>query len=93
MVDGQSQSVRLLGIDTPETKDPRKPVQCFGEQASARTHDLLDGREVWLEFDPSQGRKDRYGRLLAYVWLDHSSMVNETLIREGFAHKYTYDDA
>ncbi|NUU18287.1 hypothetical protein HP550_13605 [Cellulomonas humilata] len=67
LVDGSSRSVRLVGIDTPETKDPRKPVQCFGDQASARAHELLDDQRVWLEFDPTQGREVRYGRLLAYV--------------------------
>jgi micrococcal nuclease len=58
-------TVRLIGIDTPETVDPRKPVQCFGREASAYAHLLLDGRSVSLEYDPTQGRLDRYGRTLA----------------------------
>ena len=68
-IDGYSTRVRLIGIDTPEVTDPRKPVQCFGQEASRRAHDLMDGTQVWLEYDPSQSRRDRYGRTLAYVWL------------------------
>lgn len=91
LVDGTEQPVRLIGVDTPETKDPNEPVQCFGEQAAARTHELLDGAVVWVETDPTQGATDRYGRTLAYVWLDETTLVNEVLIRDGFAHEYTYD--
>lgn len=91
-VEGVSTRVRLIGIDTPEVRDPRKPVQCFGKQASERAHELLDGRAVRLEFDPTQGRTDRYGRLLAYVWLNDGSMVNESMVRDGYAHEYTYGE-
>jgi len=84
-------TVRLIGIDTPETVDPRKPVQCFGEEASARTRELLDGEHVYLEYDPTQGRVDRYGRTLAYVWTTDGSLVNEQLVAEGYAHEYTYE--
>lgn len=89
-IDGTSTRVRLIGIDTPEVKDPRKPVQCFGEQASQRAHKMTDARKVWLEFDPTQDRTDRYGRLLAYVWVDGGGMANEAMVRDGFAHEYTY---
>lgn len=92
-VDGRSTRIRLIGIDTPEVRDPRKPVQCFGREASRRAHELMDGTQVWLEFDPSQGRRDRYGRTLAYVWLNEKILVNQQLVSEGFAHEYTYDDA
>ena len=84
-------TIRVIGIDTPETVDPRRPVQCFGAEASARAHALLDGKSVSLEFDPSQGREDRYGRTLAYVWLPSGRSFNETMIAEGYAHEYTYD--
>lgn len=63
--DGAVARVRLIGVDTPETVDPRRPVQCFGAEASARTRELLDGQRVWLERDVSQ--TDRFGRLLRYV--------------------------
>jgi endonuclease YncB( thermonuclease family) len=85
------QTLRLIGVDTPETVDPRKPVQCFGREASARAHALLDGTRVRLEYDPTQGRLDKYGRTLAYVWMADGRLYNETIIAEGYAHEYTYD--
>jgi micrococcal nuclease len=84
------ETLRLIGVDTPETVDPRAPVQCFGREASARAHALLDGASVRLEYDPTQGRYDRYGRTLAYVWLADGRLFNETIIAEGYAHEYTY---
>lgn len=89
---GVIEKVRFIGIDTPETKDPRKPVQCFGEEASKYTHSLLDNRRVRLEIDTSQGERDRYGRILAYVWRDDGVFLNRQLIAEGYAHEYTYQD-
>jgi micrococcal nuclease len=97
VVDGDTVTVangdtlRLIGIDTPETVDPREPVQCFGVEASRRAHVLLDGRSVELEYDATQGTLDRYGRTLAYVWLPDGRLFNEVMIAEGFAHEYTYD--
>ncbi len=89
-VHGRVERVRLIGIDTPETKDPRRPVQCFGRQASARAHALLDGHRVYLAGDPTQDRRDRYGRLLAYLWRDDGLFYNERVVAEGYAHEYTY---
>ncbi len=91
-VDGRPVTVRLLGIDTPETRAPRRPVECFGEEAARRATELLSGRTVLLEDDPTQGRTDRYGRRLAYVWLPGppAELVNERLVAEGYAHEYTY---
>src|SRR5262249_34233996 len=66
--DGHAETVRVLGIDTPETVDPRKPVQCFGPEASAYAKAHLSGRAIRLEFDVEQ--RDIYGRLLAYVVVD-----------------------
>ncbi|MSR89337.1 nuclease [Patescibacteria group bacterium] len=86
---GRSEKVRFIGIDTPETVDPRKPVQCFGKEASAKTKQLLTGKTIRIEFDPIVGERDKYDRLLAYVWLD-SELINLTLLREGYAHEYTY---
>ena len=65
--DGRSEDVRVLGIDTPETVDPRKPVGCYGPQASAYTKHLLTGRPVRLKYD--RVVHDKYGRFLAYVYL------------------------
>ena len=89
---GTGTTVRLLGIDTPETVDPDLPVQCFGPEASARTEQLLTGQHVWLETDPSQAAVDNYSRTLAYVWLSDDQLVNLQLIEEGYAREYTYDN-
>ncbi len=79
------QRIRLLGIDTPETKDPRKPVQCFGREASERTDELLPpGTIVRLEHDIE--KHDAYNRLLAYVWRASDGLfVNLDLIAGGYA--------
>jgi endonuclease YncB( thermonuclease family) len=86
-----TERLRLIGIDTPEVVDPRKPVQCFGREASAHAHELLDGQVVSVELDPGQGERDVYGRLLAYVWLADGRNFGEVMIADGFAHEYTYD--
>lgn len=78
--------VRLIGVDTPETKDPRKPVQCFGQEAAAFTGQLK-GRTVWLEYDIQ--KTDRYGRTLAYVFLDDGAFFNLILVEEGYAQPMT----
>jgi micrococcal nuclease len=83
-------TLRLIGMDTPETVDPRKPVQCFAREASARAHQLLDGATVTLEYDASQGRTDKYGRTLAYVWTADGLLYNFRMIADGYAHEYTY---
>jgi micrococcal nuclease len=82
---GGEESVRLIGIDTPETVDPRKPVQCFGKEASNRTKALLPpGTPIRLERDV-EGR-DHFGRLLAYVYrADDGTFVNLALAEEGYA--------
>ena len=83
-------TVRILGMDTPETHDPRKPVQCFGEAAAARAQQLLAGRHVSLAGDPTQSRLDKYGRELDYVWLPDGTLYDWKMIRDGYAHEYTY---
>ncbi len=87
---GGNEKVRLIGINTPETVDPRKPVECFGKEASRRTHELVEGKTVRLEADPQAGDRDKYGRLLRYVYLADGTDVNELLVREGFAHENGY---
>jgi micrococcal nuclease len=67
-VRGKSESVRLLSIDTPETKDPRKPVQCFGSEATKKMQTFVNGKYVKLIDDRSQGQRDKYQRLLRYVY-------------------------
>lgn len=89
VVDGDTialgrERVRLIGVDTPETKRPGTPVQCFGPAASAFTARLLTGRRVRLEYDVE--RRDRYGRLLAYVRrAGDGRFVNAALVARGYA--------
>lgn len=85
-------TVRMIGINTPETKDPRKDVECFGKEASDRLTALLDGQTVQLVSDESQLDIDRYDRLLRYVILIDGTNVNYQMIREGFAYEYTYSE-
>ena len=86
-------TLRLVGVDTPETKHPRVGVECFGPQASAFTSALIPvGTTVWLQRDVSD--TDRYGRLLRFVWRQSATntftMVNEELVRNGYAVLSTY---
>lgn len=81
-IGGEDQTVRLLGVDTPETKHPDRPVECFGPEAAAHTEARLAGRRVTLEYDVET--RDRFGRLLAYVYLD-GKRYNDELVRDGFA--------
>jgi micrococcal nuclease len=83
---GQSEDVRLIGVDTPETVKPDTPVQCFGERASHFTKHRLTGRQVRLVFGAE--RRDVYGRLLAYVYLQ-GHFFNPTLVRRGLARSLT----
>ena len=79
--------VRLIGVDTPETVDPRRPVECFGKEASAFTKRLLEGHRARLEYD--RDRTDRYGRTLAYVYLPNGTFANAEIVRQGYGHAYT----
>lgn len=87
---GRTEDVRLIGIDTPETVDPRRPVGCFGPEASAYAKHLLTGGRVRLIYDHEL--HDRYGRFLAYVWLSgsHPLFVNADLVRRGYARSYPF---
>jgi endonuclease YncB( thermonuclease family) len=89
-LNGVTERVRLTGIDTPETHDPRTVVECFGREAAAQTSTLLPpGTAVRLEMDVE--RRDRYRRLLAYVWrADDGLFVNEELVADGWATPYRY---
>ncbi len=81
------QKIRYIGIDTPETVDPRRPVQCFGIEASNRNKQLVEGKRVQLGRDITE--MDKYGRLLRYVYVNNT-FVNLLLVQEGFAYSYTY---
>ena len=90
-IDGKTERIRLIGIDTPETVDPRKPVECFGTEASNKAKELLSGKRVALEKDQSQGDRDVYGRLLGYIVFENGGNFNKLMIEQGYAHEYTYN--
>ena len=80
-------TLRYIGIDTPETVDPRKAIQCYGKEASDKNKELVEGKEVRLEKDVSE--KDKYGRSLRYVYLG-DTLVNDYLVRNGYAKSSSY---
>ena len=87
------EKVRYIGIDTPETLDPRKPIQCFGKEAAAKNRELVEGKRVRLEKDVTE--RDKYNRLLRYIYVTEGESGNEIfvnleLVNQGFAHSYTY---
>ena len=92
-INGKVITIRILGINTPETVDPRKAPECFGHEASDETKSLLGGKKVQLHFNPNRELKDKYGRYLAYTYRDDGLFVNEELIKGGFAKEYTYGTA
>lgn len=87
---GKIETIRLLGIDTPETVDPRKPVQCFGKAASDKMKSFVLGKSVILIDDSTQGNRDKYNRLLRYVYLPNSvrTFVNGEMVKQGYAFSY-----
>lgn len=90
-IGGVTQTIRMIGMDTPETVDPRKPVQCFGKEASNKTKEMLSGKMIRLESDSTQGDLDKYQRLLRYVFLEDGTNFGKYMIEQGYAHEYTYD--
>ena len=90
-INGTIETLRLIGMDTPETVDPRKPVQCFGKEASNKAKELLIGKKVRIEKDPTQGELDKYGRRLAYIYREDGLFFNKYMIEQGYAHEYTYN--
>ncbi len=90
-INNEEKTIRLIGINTPETVDPRREVECFGKEASNKAKELLNGQTVYLEGDNSQDNVDKYNRLLRYIWLRSGVNFNRLMIREGYAYEYTYD--
>ena len=86
VLDGD-EKVRLIGVDTPETKDPRKPVQYFGQEANEFTKRMVEGKKVRLEYD--QDKTDKYGRTLAYIYLEDRTFLNAEIIKQGYGFAYT----
>lgn len=90
--DGKIETVRLIGIDTPEIANPYSTRQdYFGPEAAQYAKKLLEGQLVYLVPDPMQSDRDKYNRLLRYVFLKDGTLVNAKLIEEGFAYNYIYE--
>jgi micrococcal nuclease len=90
-IDGMSEAVkvRLLGMNTPESVDPRRPVQCFGKEASNHMKELVEGRQVLLLEDPKADDRDKYGRWLRNIVRKEDLLdVNATLVAQGYANAY-----
>lgn len=92
IINEKKTAVRLIGIDTPETVHPAKPVQCFGKEASDKLKEILENNFVKLELDYSQGEQDNYGRTLGYLFLEDGTNVNKYMIENGYAYEYTFDE-
>ncbi len=88
-IDGKEDTIRMIGVDTPETHHPKKPVQCFGMAASSFTKNLIGDSRVRLEADPEDDNKDIYGRLLRYVYLPNGTLVNKEIVTQGYGFAYT----
>jgi micrococcal nuclease len=90
MINGKTERLRLIGINTPEVVDPRKTVECFGREASDNAKKLLSGQEVRVKADSTQDDRDKYGRQLRYVWRRDGLFYNLEAIKDGYAYEYTY---
>ncbi|NQD86855.1 nuclease, partial [Paenarthrobacter sp. CM16] len=87
---GTSTRVRLVGINAPESVKEDAPVECGGPEASTYLHSLLDSQQVFLSADPAQGVRDKYGRLLAYLWTPDGTLVNKSIVEQGLAEATGY---
>lgn len=89
-MNGQPETIRFIGVDTPETHKPKTPVQCYGPQAAAFTKQTINHQKVRLTADPLDTNRDRYGRLLRYVSLPDGTLINAELIKQGYGFYYPY---
>lgn len=87
-MNGTPETVRFIGIDTPETHKPNTPVQCYGPEAAAYTKSQVEGKSVRLEADPLDTNRDRYGRLLRYIYLPDGTLLQDALVNQGYAFAY-----
>ncbi len=90
LIQGEERTVRLIGVDTPETVHPQKPVEAYGREASHFLTNLLKGESVYLEYESGPSQVDKYGRLLAYLYRAPDGLfVNLEIVRQGYGHAYT----
>jgi len=91
-IGGEIEAVRLVGMDTPEIAGPHNPQDdYFGPEAARYTKQLLENQPVYLIPDPMQSNRDKYNRLLRYVFLEDGTLVNAKLVAEGYAYNYIYE--
>jgi len=87
-----NEKVRLVGVDTPETRHPKKPQECFGKEATEFTKGMVAGKWVRLELqeaDPARSNQDKYGRTLGYIYLKDGTFLNAEIVRRGYGYAYT----
>ncbi|MBX4197323.1 thermonuclease family protein [Candidatus Saccharibacteria bacterium] len=88
-MNGSVETIRFIGVDTPETHKPNTPVQCYGPEAAAHTKALISKfGKVRLQADPLDTNRDRYGRLLRYVYLPDGTLIDEQIIQQGYGFAY-----
>lgn len=88
-IDGKNEKIRLIGMDSPESVKPNHPVECFGIEASAHAKEILKNKDLRFKSDYSQDTRDRYGRLLGYIYMYEENFA-EKMIFDGYAYEYTY---
>ena len=81
----------MLGINAPEIENPYKHEECFGKEAKLEAEKLLNGKKVYLIPDPQSFNRDKYGRLLRYVFLQNGEFINAELVEKGYAFNYIYE--
>jgi len=89
-MNGTVETIRMIGVDTPETHKPHTPVQCYGPAAAAYTKQQIGSGTVRLAADPLSTDRDRYGRLLRYVYLQNGQLLEDNLIKNGYGFYYPY---
>jgi micrococcal nuclease len=91
-MNGKNETIRFIGVDTPETHDPRKKVQCYGPAASAFTKNIItaQGSQVRLAADSLSSNRDKYNRLLRYIYLPDGTLLNQKLVSDGYGFYYPY---
>jgi micrococcal nuclease len=89
-MNGHEEKVRFIGVDTPETHKPNTPVECYGPQAAAYTKAMIGNGGVRLVSDSLSTDRDRYGRLLRYIYLPDGTDLDEKLVQTGYGFYYPY---
>lgn len=87
-MNGTVEAIRFIGVDTPETHKPNSPIQCYGPAAAAFTKRTIGNQRVRLEADPLNTNRDRYNRLLRYVYLPDGTLLNQQLVANGYGFAY-----